>query len=55
MGTIKIGQASSRLIKLYYEDHSSGSQVVLIHGGPVNGDAWEKTAAQLVAGYRVIA
>src|SRR5580692_801305 len=52
---IKVGQENSTPIELYYEDHGSGLPVVLIHGWPLNGDAWEKqTAALLAAGHRVI-
>lgn len=52
---INVGQENSQPIDLYYEDHGSGSPVVLIHGWPLNGDAWEKqTAALLAAGHRVI-
>ena len=52
---IKVGQENSTSIELYYEDHGSGPPVVLIHGWPLNGDAWEKqTAALLAAGHRVI-
>ncbi len=52
---IKVGQENSTPIEVYYEDHGSGSPVVLIHGWPLNGDAWEKqTAALLAAGHRVI-
>ena len=55
MSTIKVGQENSQPIELYYEDHGSGSPVVLTHGWPLNGDAWEKqTAALLAAGHRVI-
>ena len=55
MGLINVGRESSTPIDLYYEDHGSGSPVVLIHGWPLNGDAWEKqTAALLAAGHRVI-
>ena len=55
MSYIKVGQENSQPIELYYEDHGSGSPVVLIHGWPLNGDAWEKqTAALLAAGHRVI-
>lgn len=55
MNTIKVGQENSQPIELYYEDHGTGSPVVLIHGWPLNGDAWEKqTAALLAAGHRVI-
>src|SRR5881398_2482489 len=52
---IKVGQENSTPIEVYYEDHGSGSPVVLIHGWPLNGDAWEKqTAALLATGHRVI-
>src|SRR6476660_8054493 len=52
---IKVVQENSTSIELYYEDHGSGPPVVLIHGWPLNGDAWEKqTAALLAAGHRVI-
>src|SRR5258705_11541290 len=55
MSYIRVGQESSQPIEIYYEDHGSGSPVVLIHGWPLNGDAWEKqTAALLAAGHRVI-
>src|SRR5689334_15133113 len=55
MSYIKVGQENSQPIEIYYEDHGSGSAVVLIHGWPLNGDAWEKqTAALLAAGHRVI-
>ena len=55
MSVIKVGQENSTSIEIYYEDHGSGAPVVLIHGWPLNGDAWEKqTAALLAAGHRVI-
>jgi non-heme chloroperoxidase len=55
MNTITVGKENSTSIDLYYEDHGSGSPVVLIHGWPLNGASWEKqTAALLAAGHRVI-
>src|SRR5450432_2932351 len=52
---IKDGQENSTPIEVYYEDHGSGSPVVLIHGWPLSGASWEKqTAALLAAGHRVI-
>src|SRR6266699_1007357 len=55
MSTVNVGRENSTSIDLYYEDHGSGLPVVLIHGWPLNGDAWEKqTAALLAAGDRVI-
>jgi len=55
MGTITVGKENSSSIDLYYEDHGAGAPVVLIHGWPLSGAAWEKqTAALLKAGHRVI-
>jgi pimeloyl-ACP methyl ester carboxylesterase len=55
MSTITVGKENSSSIDLYYEDHGSGSPVVLIHGWPLSGASWEKqTAALLAAGHRVI-
>jgi non-heme chloroperoxidase len=55
MSFVRVGRENSTSIELYYEDHGSGAPVVLIHGWPLNGDAWEKqTAALLAAGHRVI-
>src|SRR3989441_8595512 len=52
---IRVGKENSTNIELYYEDHGSGSPVVLIHGWPLSGASWEKqTAALLAAGHRVI-
>ena len=55
MGMLTVGKENSTSIDLYYEDHGSGSPVVLIHGWPLSGASWEKqTAALLAAGHRVI-
>src|SRR5207253_6063074 len=55
MSTITVGKENSTSIDLYYEDHGSGSPVVLIHGWPLSGASWEKqTAALLAARHRVI-
>src|SRR5438045_7282301 len=55
MATITVGKENSTAIELYYEDHGSGSPVVLIHGWPLSGASWEKqTNALVAAGYRVI-
>jgi len=52
---ISVGQENSTPVELYYEDHGSGSPVVLIHGWPLSGASWEKqTSALLAAGHRVI-
>ncbi|MFE7526833.1 alpha/beta fold hydrolase [Kitasatospora sp. NPDC057542] len=55
MPYITIGQENSTSIDLYYEDHGTGRPVVLIHGFPLDGRAWERQSAALVdAGHRVI-
>src|SRR6187549_3507301 len=55
MSTVTVGKENTTPIELYYEDHGSGSPVVLIHGWPLSGASWEKqTAALLDAGHRVI-
>jgi non-heme chloroperoxidase len=35
MSSIKVGQENSMPIEIYYEDHGSGSPVVLIHETPL--------------------
>jgi non-heme chloroperoxidase len=53
---VKVGEENSASIDLYYEDHGSGSPVVLIHGWPLSGRSWENQVGALVeAGHRVIA
>jgi non-heme chloroperoxidase len=55
MPYISVGRENSGSIDLYYEDHGSGRPVVLIHGFPLSGAAWEKqVSALLKAGYRTI-
>ena len=49
------GKENSGDIELYYEDHGSGTPIVLIHGYPLSGASWEKQLpALLKEGYRVI-
>ena len=55
MPYIKVGQENSGSIELYYEDHGSGRPVVLIHGYPLSGRAWDKQVPVLMDdGHRVI-
>src|SRR5207245_571174 len=55
MPYIKVGQENSGAIDLYYEDHGSGRPVVLIHGYPLSGRAWDKQVPVLLEeGHRVI-
>jgi non-heme chloroperoxidase len=55
MPYVKVGEENTGPIELYYEDHGSGSPVVLSHGYPLSGKAWEKQVPVLLdAGRRVI-
>jgi pimeloyl-ACP methyl ester carboxylesterase len=55
MPFVNVGRENSGSIDLYYEDHGSGTPVVLIHGWPLSGKSWEKQVSALLnAGYRVI-
>ena len=55
MGRIAVGRENSDDIEIYYEDHGAGPPVVLIHGYPLSGRAWDKQVpALLQAGCRVI-
>ena len=50
-----VGRENSADIEIHYEDHGSGQPVVLIHGYPLSGRAWDKQIPVLLeAGYRVI-
>src|SRR5258708_9748601 len=55
MPYINVGKENSGSIELNNEDHCTGRPVVLIHGFPLSGAAWEKeVSALLKAGYRTI-
>jgi non-heme chloroperoxidase len=42
MPFVTVGWENSAAIRIYYEDHGSGSPVVLVHGYALNGHSWEK-------------
>jgi pimeloyl-ACP methyl ester carboxylesterase len=55
MPKVTTGRENSADIEIHYEDHGAGQPVVLIHGYPLSGRAWDKQVLVLLeAGYRVI-
>jgi non-heme chloroperoxidase len=55
MPYVTVGQENSGSVDLYFEDHGSGRPVVLIHGYPLSGRAWDRQVPALLdEGYRVI-
>ena len=55
MSYVEVGKENGAPINSHYEDHGSGLPIVLIHGFPFSGRAWEKQETILLdAGYRVI-
>lgn len=55
MPFINVGQENSGDIELYYEDMGKGDPLVLIHGYPFSGLAWEKMVPFFLdKGFRVI-
>jgi pimeloyl-ACP methyl ester carboxylesterase len=55
MPYVTVGRENSADIQLYYEDHGTGQPIVLIHGFPLSGRAWERQERALLdAGFRVI-
>ena len=55
MAYVTVGEENGVPIDLHYSDHGAGPAVVLIHGWPLSGAAWEKQVpALLAAGHRVV-
>jgi non-heme chloroperoxidase len=55
MPKLTVGKENSADIEIYYEDHGTGHPVVLIHGYPLSGRAWDRQVPVLLqAGHRVI-
>ncbi|HEX4701851.1 MAG TPA: alpha/beta hydrolase [Pseudonocardiaceae bacterium] len=55
MPHVTVGDDHGVAVELYYEDRGAGQPVVLIHGWPLSGRAWESQVPALVdGGYRVI-
>src|SRR4051794_25647149 len=55
MPTVTVGHENNADIEIHYDDHGAGQPIVLIHGYPLSGRAWDKQVPVLLeAGYRVI-
>jgi non-heme chloroperoxidase len=55
MPQLTVGSENSQDINLHFTDHGSGEIVLMIHGYPFSGTAWEKEEAFLLnEGFRVI-
>ncbi len=55
MATLTVGTENGAPIDLSYEDHGTGTPVVLIHGWPLSGRTWENQVPALIeAGHRVV-
>jgi non-heme chloroperoxidase len=55
MPHVTVGTENEAPIEIHYEDHGAGQPVVLIHGYPLSGRAWDKQVPVLLeAGRRVI-
>ncbi|MCJ0872667.1 alpha/beta fold hydrolase [Streptomyces sp. AP-93] len=55
MPRINVSTDRDSSVELHFEDFGRGRPVVLVHGWPLSGRAWEAQVGQLVeAGYRVI-
>jgi non-heme chloroperoxidase len=55
MPHLSVGAENHAPIEIHYEDHGGGQPVVLIHGYPLSGRAWDKQVPVLLeAGHRVI-
>jgi len=49
MPVITVGTENSGAIELHYEDYGSGRPVILIHGYPLSGRAWDKQLPPLLS------
>src|ERR1700682_3642646 len=55
MPHVTVGTENDAPIEIHYEDHGAGQPVVLIHGYPLSGRAWDKQVPVLLeAGHRVV-
>jgi pimeloyl-ACP methyl ester carboxylesterase len=55
MPYVSVGRENTADIQIHYEDHGTGQPIVLIHGFPLSGRAWERQERALLEdGFRVI-
>ena len=48
MPTVTVGRENSAGISIHYEDHGAGQPVMLIHGYPLSGRAWDRQVPALL-------
>ena len=51
MPKVTVGRENSAGIEIYYEDHGAGQPVVLIHGYPLSGRAWDRQVPALLTDF----
>ncbi len=49
MPKVTVGRENSADVEIHYEDHGAGQPVVLIHGYPLSGRAWDKQVVTPIA------
>ena len=55
MAYVPVGYENKHNLELHFTDRGAGEPVLLIHGYPLDGNAWERQEKALIeAGYRVI-
>ncbi len=55
MSFLTVGQENRQEIRIYFEDHGEGPPLLLIHGYPFSGRAWERVVTKFIEdGHRVI-
>ena len=55
MAFVTVGTENSGDVEIHYNDHGSGTPIILVHGYPLDGNSWERQERVLLEhGYRCI-